>query len=436
MSGFPHGMTPKMRPLSARKSAIVATLDVGTTKVVCVIARMEPLDRAEAGPGRTHRAVVAGIGQVRARGLKGGIVVDLDEAERSIRAAVDAAERMAGIAVESVIVGMTGGRLGSQHFTTEVGVGGRTIQARDIDRAVGAAMGQMHLGSRAILHALPVGYRLDGNAVRTAEGLVAGKLGVDLHVATCDSAPARNLILAIERCHLHVEAMVATPYASGLATLIDDEAELGSVVVDCGGGTTAIAVFADGLPQHVDAIAIGGRHITMDLARGLGVRLDDAERLKIMASSCIERAADGGDLLTIPKVGDSGETGACVPRAQLTRVVRPRAEEILELVRDRVRAAGFGAALNRGAVLTGAAAELDGFQALAEGILSKSVRIGRPLPIKGMPESGRNPGFATTVGLIAYPGVAARDISISGPSAQAEGQGYFARVGRWLRDSF
>jgi cell division protein FtsA len=246
-------------------------------------------------------------------------------------------------------------------------------------------------------------------------------------------------MLAIERCHLDVEALVATPYASALAVISEDEAEMGVVVLDMGAGTTGAAVFAGGRLQHIDAVAVGGRHVTMDLARGLSMRLDEAERLKTHAAGCISVPADERDMIAIPQAGqDDRSHPHYVPRAQLTRIVRPRVEEILELMRDRLRAAGFGRMLNQSAVLTGGAAQLGGLVELSQGLLARNSRLGRPAVLKGMPESAANPAFATVGGLIQYPLLAGLEhVEHAGGAYRATGTGgYLARVGRWLKDSF
>lgn len=441
MSHLYHGLTPKMRPLSARKSAVLAVLDLGTTKVSCVIAKLEPADASETGRGRTHRCRVLGIGHQRSRGLKGGAIVDMAEAEKAVRSAIDAAERMAGLTIDSVVVAMTGGRIGSQHFMAEINTAGRAIHDRDVERAMNAATAQPLGQGRAVLHSLPTAYRLDGRAaVKEPRGMIADRLAVEMHVASVDSAAARNLMLAIERGHLEVEAVVATPYAAGLSVLEEDEAEMGVVVIDCGGGTTSSAVFSGGHLQHIDAIAVGGHHVTMDLARGLSMRMEDAERLKGLAASCFDDAASDREMITIPQVGDDDRSNAAyVPRSHVTRIVRPRVEEILELTRDRLRNAGFGAILSRGVVLTGGASQLTGLPQLSQTILSKAVRLGRPMVIKGMPESAKSPAFAATVGMLIYPQVAALEHlgSGRGGAMQATGtDGYLSRMGRWLRDSF
>jgi cell division protein FtsA len=435
-----HGMTPKMRPLPARKSAVLAVLDIGTHKTACVIAKLEPADASDAARGRSHRCRVLGIGHQRSRGLKGGVIIDMDETERVVRAAIDAAERMAGVTIESIVLAMTGGRIGSRHFLAETGIGGKAIQDSQVERAMSAATGQSLEQGRAVLHALPTSFRLDGRApVKDPRGMIADRLAVDMHVATTDASAAQNLMLAVERGHVEIEALVATPYASGLSVLDSDEAELGVAVLDCGAGTTSVSVFAGGHLQHVDAVALGGGHVTMDLARGLSMRLDDAERLKGIAGSCFDQPGAERDMLTVPQAGsDDSIASAYIPRSHVTRIIRPRVEETLELLRDRLREAGFGAILNRGVVLTGGASLLGGMQPLAQGILSRNARLGRPVAVKGMPESANSPAFAALAGLLIYPQVAGLEfLGASRGGLQATGtSGYLSRMGRWLRDSF
>lgn len=433
-------MTPRIKPVSAKKSAILSALDVGTSKVVCLIARLDPMDQSDTLRGRTHRMRVLGIGHQRSRGLKGGVVVDLEEAEQAIRLAVDAAERMAGVHVESTIVNITGGRLASRHFTGSVALNKRTVSDSEVHRVMDAAIGQSMTQGRTVLHSLPVGYALDESThIRDPRGMIGEMLNVDMHVATCDTLAQRNLMLGIERGHLNVETLVATPYASGLSTLVDDEAEMGVACIDLGGGTTSVGIFNRNRLVHCDAVAVGGNHITMDLARGLSMRLDDAERLKTLTASCIETAQDDRDLIAIRQVGeDSRDYPNQIPRSQVTRIVKPRVEEILELVRDRLQRAGF--ALNSGQriVLTGGGAQLAGLSELSRKILTKHVRIGRPVGIQGLPEAAKSPAFATAVGLIVYPQVAALEhFEPTRHGFLATGtDGYFSRVGRWLRESF
>jgi cell division protein FtsA len=262
-----------------------------------------------------------------------------------------------------------------------------------------------------------------------------------MHVVTGEGAAVRNLMLAVERCNLEVEAVVATPYASGLSVLVDDEAEIGVVVIDMGGGTTSIGVFSQGHVMHVDGVAVGGHHITMDLARGLSTKLSAAERIKTLYGSTMTSSADDRDMISVPSVDDEDrEHGQHVPKSQLVRIIRPRVEEILELVRDRLKSAGFSTEAGRRVVLTGGAAQLTGLPELARSILGGQVRIGRPLGIKGLPEAAKGSPFAGAVGLLVYPQVAHIEHfdprASTGFLATGTDGGYLSRVGRWLKDSF
>lgn len=434
-----RSLTPRMRPLPARRSAHLSVLDVGTSKVVCLIAHLSPTEPSEALRGRTHRCRILGIGHRRSSGIKGGAVVDMIEAEDAIRHAVDAAERMAGVQVESVIVNLTGGRLGSQLYNATIATGGRSVSDHDIHRVLEAAASRTERQGRAVLHALPTGFSLDGTrGIRDPKGMIGDGLGADLHVVGCDAAAARNLMLVVERCHLKIEATVATPYAAALAALVDDEAELGTALVDMGGGTTSIAVFADGRLVHADGFAVGGNHVTMDIARGLTIRLTDAERLKTLYGSCMASSSDERETIAIAKVGEDGEQPTHLPKSQLVRIIKPRVEEILELVRDRLKAAGYAPQAGRRLVLTGGACQLTGMPETARRIVSSQVRIGRPVGIQGLPESAKSPAFSAAVGLLIYPQVAA--IEHFEPHRQAAlgtgTDGYISRVGRWLRESF
>lgn len=436
-----HCLTPRLKPLSARRSATMSVLDIGTSKVVCLIAELQPAEAISTLRGRTHLARIIGIGHQRSLGLKGGAIVDLEAAEGAIRHAVHAAERMAKAEVQSVIVNISGGRLASQHFEARVNVRSGTVTGADVERVLETASAHGVSPGRAVLHALPTGYALDGQgAVIDPSGMIGDALGVDLHVVTAEAAAARNLMLAVEHCHLGVDAVIATPYAAGLSALVDDEAELGCAVVDMGGGTTSVGVFTGGHLVHCDAVAVGGHHVTMDIARGLSTRVSVAERLKTLYGSAIATASDERDMIAVHGVGeDEGEAPSHVPRSQLVRIVKPRVEEVLELVRDRLRGAGFGAQAGRRVILTGGASQLVGLPETARRILQGQVRIGRPLGIRGLPEAAKGPAFSASVGMLVYPQVAhAEHFEPRGQGAFAGTgtDGYFSRVGRWIRESF
>ena len=430
---------PRLRPLSPRRSATLAALDVGTSKIACLIARLSPLGEVAPGDWRTHRIRVVGIGHQRSLGVKNGLVVDMDEAENAIRQTVDAAERMAGMQVDRVIVTASGGRLASEHFAAKRVIGGREVAEHDIHRVLEAsARHHLHRG-RVAMHSLPTGFSLDGVAgIREPKDMIGEELGVDLHVATCDQAAARNLILAVERGHLGVEGMAAAPYVAGLSVIEPDEAEMGVIVIDMGAGSTSLAVFAKGEMTHLDAVTLGGNHVTMDIARGLDARLADAERLKTFHGAAIAATTDERETVTYEHVGERGSHKAHAPKSHLVRIIRPRVEETLEFLRDRLAKAGYPANPGRRIVLTGGASQLTGLGEAARRILGGQVRVGRPIGVEGLPDPARSPAFAAAAGLLVYPQVAGREYfepRRAEPAATGT-DGYMSRVGRWLMESF
>lgn len=431
-----------MRAIS-RRAAIVSILDVGSTKICCLIARLVPLEPDEASDtlrGRTHSIEVLGIGHQRSRGIKSGVVTNLDAAEQAIRLAVDAAERMAGITVESLIVNVSCGRLQGETYSATVALSGQEVGEAEIGRVLAAGRRHSITDGRSLVHSLPIGYSIDADGgIADPRGMIGQQLGVDMHMVTADSQPLRNLELCINRSHLSIETLVASPYASGLSVLVEDEAELGCACIDFGGGTTTIAVFMKGQFVHVDAIAVGGQHITTDIARGLSTSLEGAERLKAMHGSALPTASDDNDILSVPPIGDESDVPSQVPRSALTRIIRPRIEEILELVRDRLNSSGFASMVGRRMVLTGGASQLTGLAEAARRILARNVRLGRPLGVAGMPEVAKGPAFATSVGLLIYPQVAEFEQygTGSGQVLKMTGTGgYFSRVGQWIRENF
>lgn len=434
------GLTPKMKPVSPRRAAIVAGLDIGTSKIACLIARLEPQGPQEALRRRSHGVRILGFAHTAASGMKAGAVVDLVEAEEMVRQAIDTAESMAGVRIESVVASLSGGRPGSERFTAGIELAGGVVSDGEIARVLAAAGRHSVRDGRAVLHSLPIGYALDAHTgIREPRGMLGHRFGVDMHMVTADVATVRNLMLTVERCHLGVEAMVASPYVAALAALADDEADLGAAAIDLGAGTTTLAVFSGGRFVHADGFALGGAHVTMDLARGLNTRIADAERIKAIYGSVLAGGSDERDMITVPPVGnDEREPPQFVSRAQLVRIIRPRVEEILEMVRDRLKASPFAAAPRARVVLTGGGSQLSGIAELATRMLRRPVRIGRPLGVAGLPEAAKNPAFAVAAGLLVYPQAAHLEHFEPRRTRQlmTGTGGYMARVGQWLRESF
>ena len=441
MSSLHYGLTPKMKPIPPRRSALVAALDVGSSKVACLIARLRPHAPQQVLTRRTHAVEVVGYGHAAARGTKAGGVVNLAQAEDAIRQAVDCAERMASVEIESVVLSVSAGRLASDLFAAEISIEGSAVSEGDIGRVLAAGNRHSLREGRAVLHSLPIGYSIDGgNGIRDPRGMLGSRFGVDMHVATTDVTSARNLMLAVERSHLSIEAMVASPYVAGLSVLADDEGDLGAAVVDMGAGTTTIAVFAGGRFVHSEGFALGGHNVTLDMARGLNASVADAERIKTFYGSVLVGGSDERDMITVPTIGeDERDHAQFVPRSTLVHIIKPRVEEILEMVRDRLKASSFAAEARGRVIITGGASQIAGLPELASHIFGRPVRIGRPLGIAGLPEAAKGAAFAVTTGLLVYPQAAHLEYFETRSKRflrSGTGGGYLARVGQWLRESF
>jgi len=407
---------------------LTAALDVGTTKVCCFIARR----------GEDGRPQVIGIGHQLARGLRGGAIVDMEAAEASILTAVHAAEQMAGETLRDVTVNVAGGHPASQTIGVEVAIAGHEVGDIDLRRVLDQGQHFDATPDRRLIHSIPVGYTIDGSrGIRDPRGMYGERLGVDMHLITAAAGPLRNLQTCVERCHLDIQSLVIAPYASGLATLVEDEVDLGVTVIDMGGGTTTIAVFFDGHVIYTDSIGIGGGHVTNDIARGLSTPLAHAERMKTLYGNCIPSPADEREVISVPQVGEEDPANATtIPRSILVGIIQPRLEETFELVRARLEHGGLDKLAGRRVVLTGGARQLSGVRELAALVLDKQVRMGRPLRISGLAEATGGPAFATAVGLLAY--AISVDAELPRPShaMREEPNGLIGRIGHWLRENF
>jgi cell division protein FtsA len=418
-----------MKRLAPRPRGTIGIVDIGTSKVCCFIARRED---------REPRII--GIGHQVSRGVRNGIVVDIDAASQSILAAVHAAEQMAGETLGEVVANLSGGFAGSRIIKTEINLNGREITDTDMRRVLDQGHLLKEPPEREVIHSIPVGFSVDqSRGIRDPRGMYGQRLGVNMHLVTASAGAVRNLATCIGRCHLDIGAVVVSPYAAGLASLVEDETDLGVTVLDMGGGTTGIAVFFDGNLVFADSVPVGGGHVTNDIARGLSTPIAHAERMKTLYGSVIAGGTDERDMITVPPINDDErEQTQFVSRATLVQIIKPRVEEILEMVRDRLATSAFASDPRGRVILTGGASQLTGLADLATRILGRPVRIGRPLGIAGLPDAAKGAAFAVATGLLVYPQAA--HLEHFEPRGRryprtATG-GYFAQVGRWLRESF
>lgn len=413
--------------MAVPRNGLLAALDVGSSKVCCFIAR------ADAGTLR-----VIGIGHQLSRGLRSGNVIDMDAAEGSIRAAVETAERMCGETIRDVLVSVNAGNPLSQGMGVEMQLDGHEVTDRDVAQVLDQATRMEQPHDREIVHSIPVGYTIDGSrGIKEPRGMACERLGVSMHVITAASGPLRNLATCVARGHLRIAGRVVSPFAAGLACLVEDEMDLGVTLIDMGGGTTSIAVFYDGQLVHVDVVPLGGAHITNDIARGLSTPLAHAERLKTLFGTVLPSPSDDNESIDVPQVGETDEHAHNqVPRSLLTGIIKPRVEETLEAARERLKASGFEKLAGRRVVLTGGASQLQGVREMAARLMDKQVRLGRPIRVGGLAEATGGPAFSVCAGLLTYAVQQQAEKAIRLPEPEPETAGAFARIGRWLRANF
>lgn len=420
------GFNGVKKPKRPTRGGTIAALDVGSTKVCCLIARVDD-------PGNLR---VVGVGHGLASGVRAGAIVDMEAAETSIGAAVHAAEQQAGETIRDVVVNISGGYPVSHMFNAEVSVPGQEVTDGDVRRAMASARALQIGPESALVHAIPTGFSLDGNrGIRDPKGMYGDRLGVQVHVITASAGAVRNLHTCVARCHLDIESVVVSPYASALSCLVEDEMELGVACIDMGGGTTTISVFFEGNMVWTACLPIGGGHVTNDIARGLTTPVVHAERMKTLHGSAMASASDEREMIDVPQVGEEERgQGNHVPKSLLVRIIQPRLEEIFELVRSHLEQSGFGKLAGRRVVLTGGASQLPSTRELAQLILDKQVRIGRPTRIAGLGDARSGPAFATAAGLLIHAVRHPTELPVSGHEAVSAG-GLWGRVGLWLREN-
>lgn len=408
---------------------LVTALDVGTTKIVCLIARED-----------ASGLKVIGVGHHRADGMRAGQVSNMDDLELALRACIDSAETTAGCRIDSVVVNVSGGNPQSTRLDLELDIDGREVRASDIRRLQTFGRDQEVGPNRDLIHCQSLSYAVDGaDGILDPRGMFGQTLGVSMHIVSSESGPLRNLSTVIERCHLTCEARVLTPYASALACLSEEEKDLGATVIDMGGGVTSVAVFSASQLVYAGVLPLGAQHITGDIMQGLTTPFHVAERLKTMHGSCLSSPSDSRDLLRIPQIGEDAEGSAHeIPRSVLNQIIRPRVEETFEMLRDHLNSAGVGTVGTRLAVLTGGGAQLQGVRDLAESVLERPVVQRQPVRIRGQAENAIGPSFATANGLLRYASLTRTTPSLETRSfdPQSVPGSVLGRVTHWLRENF
>ena len=417
---------------------IVAGLDIGSSRTRAIVAEV-------VGEFPKHPNIkVLGVGQARTAGLRRGLVADIEETTRSITKALHDAERMAGVAVESVYAGIAGEHVQAMTSSGVVAVNGEEVTRADVERANEVARTQAIPADRELLHAIPQEYRVDKNdGIRDPVGMIGMRLETEMYLVTIGSSPAMNLRKAVERAGYRVRDLVLEPLASSLSVLTEDEKELGVALVEMGAGTTDLAVFHEGKIRYLGTVGFGGNSVTNDIVHGLGVTQNDAERLKEQHGCAFEPLlAHSHDVIPLPSTVAQGDRQ--LPRELLAHIIHQRMDEIFGLVNQEIAGAGYEGRLSAGVVLTGGAAAIEGVVDLAASVFGTGVRVGSPAEsVGGLSDAVESPTFATVVGLALFgaqqvAGGAAGSAGgrRRGVTAPASVDRLAQRVKTWLQDFF
>jgi len=370
---------------------LLVGLDIGTSKVVAIVAEVSPEGRIE----------VIGIGSSASRGLKRGVVVNIESTVQSIQRAVEEAELMAGCEINTVYTGIAGSHVKSINSHGIVAIRDREVTASDVERVIDAARAVAIPADQRVLHVLPQEFVIDNQeGIPEPIGMAGVRLEAKVHLVTGAVSAAQNIVKCVQRCGLTVEDIVLEQLASSYAVLTEDEKELGICIVDMGGGTTDIAVFCGGAIQHTAVIPIAGSQVTNDIAVSLRTPAQYAEEIKIKYACALSQLANPDETIEVPSVGDRPPRR--LARQTLAEVVEPRYEELFHLVRKELRRSGFEELIAAGIVMTGGSAKMEGAIELAEEVFHMPVRLGVPQYVDGLADVVRNPIHATGVGLLLY----------------------------------
>lgn len=415
------------------EGSVIAALDIGSSKTSCFIGRT--VDK--------HGTFeIVGVGNKPSKGIKNGTVVDLAAADMCIRQTVMQAENMAaeamrGYPLREVVVNASGVHTKSFGHSVKVDIGGHDITEGDVRRALAKAQEREEDGSLELIHTIPTFYRVDGqDGVRDPRGMFAEQICVDVNLVTGDAPSLRNMASCIERSHLDISALCSGAYASGLSSLVEDEINLGCTVIDIGGGVTSFSVFHSGFMIFCDAIPVGGRNITNDIAHGLGTSIESAERIKTYYGNAVAAQTDESEMIEVPRLGeDKNSAPNHVPRSMLVGIMQPRLEEIFELVRTKITDAGLNKVVGRRVVLTGGSSQINGIRELANHVLDKQSRLGKPIGFVGLPDAVSSPAFSTVAGLLIYAAKHSDEMPAE-IMAQARPDTVFERAKLWLRENW
>lgn len=399
-------------------------LDVGTSKIVCIVGEM----------GVDGTIEIVGLGSHPSRGLKKGVVVNIESTVQSIKRAVEEAELMAGCTIHSVYAGIAGSHIQSMNSHGIVAVRDREVTPADIERVIDAAQAVAIPQDQRILHVLPQEYVVDNQeGIKEPIGMSGVRLEAKVHLVTGAVNAAQNIERCVQRCGLQTDAIILEQLASSYAVLTDDERELGVCLVDIGGGTTDIAIFTEGAIRHTAVIPIAGDQVTNDIAMALRTPTQHAEKIKIKYACALTQLAKADETIKVPSVGDRPPRD--LSRQALAEVVEPRYDELFTLIQAELRRSGYEDMVAAGIVLTGGTSKMEGVVELAEEIFHMPVRLARPQGVSGLTDVINNPIYSTGVGLLLFAAQQQTNQRKNMPTEEHQ-ESYFSKIKDWIKVNF
>jgi cell division protein FtsA len=400
---------------------LIVGLDIGTTKVAAIVGEITSEGNIE----------VIGVGQTASRGLKKGVVVNLESTVNSIQRAIEEAELMAGCQIKSVFAGIAGSHIKSLNSHGIVAIKDKEVTQYDIDRVIDSARAVAIPADQKILHILPQEFVIDQQeGIKEAIGMSGIRLEAKVHMVTSSVSAQQNIIKCIRRCGLEVDDIVLEQLASCNAVLTEDEKELGVCLIDIGGGTTDIAVFVDGAIKHTAVIPIAGDQVTNDIAVALRTPTVNAEDIKRKYACALTQLANVEGAIDVPSIGDRAPRK--ISMQNLAEIIEPRYEELLMLVQSELRRSGYEELIAAGIVLTGGSSKVTGLIELAEEIFHMPVRMGIPQNVMGLPEVVKNPIYSTGIGLLIY----GKEHQSYGRHIENEGTSWWTKIKSWFQGNF
>ena len=414
---------------SFSKSPIIAALDIGSSKICCLIAKID----------KNETLSIIGAGFQESKGLVSGVITDMIALENSIRNCVASAEKMASVRIKNIIVGFSSDNINIENLNIEIDLKGAVIGQRDLNRAYNFLSEKHDMGNRSILHVIPFQYSIDGNkGVKNPIGMIGDKLGVEISIISSDSNTLKNLENVVKHCDLEIDEIVYTPYASGISLLSEEEKELGVALIDMGSTLTTVSIFYNGSILYTKSIPLGGNMVTNDVSRIFSLSFANAERIKIINGQLIEELENSLSTIEVDTLGEENESIE-ITRRDLISVIKPRIFEIVNTINDIIIDSKYNNIIANRVVITGGASQMEGLLDFTSKVFGKKARLAKSIQINALPENMKSPSFSAISSMVKYSITKNNDINMKLTKKNNNSDSIYAYVQKfknWFIENF